>query len=138
MTRDFLIGAGLISAGVAAMAVIIAPMGISSWLFRGATNSEPGRIIETRWASMEPPAKGDLKVTLLEPSLLDPAPFGPRDGDPIEQAMERKIFDQQVETTAKEYHREAAHSASREYCARHGMHRVYFHRHRHLIWRCHH
>jgi hypothetical protein len=91
--------------------------------------------ITDRWPPKAAMPKADhLQVTLLEPSILDPAPLGPKDGDPIEQARERKIFDQGVEANVKEYHRAAARE--REYCSRHGLVRHYFYRHHHQMWRC--
>ena len=125
MTRDFLIGAGLISAGIAAMTVIIAPI----------TGPPTARVVADRWPEAQAPApKADqLKITLLEPSMFDPALIGPAEGNPIEQAAERKIFDQGVEANVKEYHRAAE---PREYCARHGLVRYYFYRHHHQMWRC--
>jgi hypothetical protein len=131
IARDALIGIGLVSVGIGTMVVIAMPM-----VSLGPTTFERG-VIDQRW--LPPLRKADPlpHVALVEPSVLDPALLGPRDGDIIEQVMERKLFDKDVETATKEYYREVReHRERQEYCERHGMHRRYFHRRHHLVWRC--
>jgi hypothetical protein len=144
---DIAIGSVITCAGLGAFTIII------HWLLPtpGAAPTRAAFVIDQRWPQPLPKADrlaaaDPIDAGLLQPPLGEekaaPPPGAP--GGPIEQAIERKTFESDVERLERKYRRSARKLVAenddddrpRDVCARHGMHKRYLHRHRHLSWRC--
>lgn len=145
---DFALGSLLTCGGLGAFALII------HWMVPSPRVTTPMTImIDQRWPPLEKTDRLQLAAATVDAGTLQP-PLGAERTPmatppaPLEQAIERKQFDADVERSEKQYHRAAKKvlrdddddddDRPRNVCERHGMHKRYFHTHhgRHLSWRC--
>jgi hypothetical protein len=138
---DFALGSLITCGGLGAFALII-----HAFMPSPRPTTPMTAVIDQRWP---PPLEKTDRLqyaAAVEAGTLEP-PLGyerPAPAQPIEQAVERKKFESDVEREEGKYHRAARkHVADnddddrpRDVCERHGMRKRVFYRHHHQSWRC--